>query len=545
MLEATPRRDRDFAFSLTPAVAASRTRSRYVACSVCQVDNSRYLFHRVGVRFVRCRTCGSVYVNPVGEARDNFFDIAQVGQYQSGRQRALAVKDFQRFLSRVESDYERVEQRPLRNVLLLGRWLPEFAESLSAQRVGLRVCTTDDAAFRSLALDANTDWAKAELDRGPQVVILNEFLEACSDAARVLEALTHSLPTSSWLVITYSNAGSMPARLMRRAWPQFFDYKNAFFNTNNLLALMMRFGYRMSANYRYPVTQTASYALQRVAPDSAAQKVADATPIGSLPVPLRTGHHVAAFRKGARTQNATEKLSIVFPVFNEARYVAQVIEAILAKTLKIDKELIIVESNSTDGTREIVKGFEGRPGVQVIYEDKPQGKGHAVKTGLKAVTGSIVLIQDADFEYDIDDYDALLEPILQRQTTFVLGSRSLGLDDWKVRRYANSAVKGFLLNFAQVVFAKTFNVLYQQRITDVNTMFKVFRSECLDGVDLQCDGFNLDIELACKLVKHGNAPLEVPVNYVSRGFDEGKKISFIRDAAPSYWAFFRYRFDGS
>ena len=92
-----------------------------------------------------------------------------------------------------------------------------------------------------------------------------------------------------------------------------------------------------------------------------------------------------------------------------------------------------------------------------------------------------------------------------------------------MRRYANSAVKGFLLNFAQVVFAKTFNVLYQQRITDVNTMFKVFRSECLDGVDLECDGFNLDIELACKLVKHGNAPLEVPVNYVSRGFDEGKR----------------------
>jgi hypothetical protein len=85
-------------------------------------------------------------------------------------------------------------------------------------------------------------------------------------------------------------------------------------------------------------------------------------------------------------------------------------------------------------------------------------------------------------------------------------------------------------------------VLYQQHVTDVNTMFKVFRSECLEGLNLESDGFELDIELACKLAKNGNSPMEVPVNYVSRGFDEGKKISFVRDAFPSYLAFFKHRF---
>jgi hypothetical protein len=154
-----------------------------------------------------------------------------------------------------------------------------------------------------------------------------------------------------------------------------------------------------------------------------------------------------------------------------------------------------------------------------------------------------VLIQDADFEYDIDDYDALLEPILQRKASFVLGSRSLGLNDWKVRRFARGAAKGFALNIAQLVFARTFNALYQQHVTDVNTMFKIFRTECLEGVSLESDGFDLDIELACKLVKNGNPPMEVPVNYVARGFDEGKKIRFFRDAFPSYAAFFRYRFE--
>jgi cellulose synthase/poly-beta-1,6-N-acetylglucosamine synthase-like glycosyltransferase len=180
--------------------------------------------------------------------------------------------------------------------------------------------------------------------------------------------------------------------------------------------------------------------------------------------------------------------------------------------------------------------------VRVIFEDRPRGKGHAVRTGLAQVTGTIVLIQDADFEYDIDDYDALLEPLLQHKATFVLGSRSLGLDDWKVRKYDKTPIRGLTFNFAQVLFAVTYNLLYQQRVTDVPTMFKVFRTECLDGLDLQSNGFELDIELACKLARNGHSPMEIPVNYVARGFDEGKKVRFWRDAIPCYGAFFRYRF---
>jgi glycosyltransferase involved in cell wall biosynthesis len=268
-----------------------------------------------------------------------------------------------------------------------------------------------------------------------------------------------------------------------------------------------------------------------------------ATPLRDLPLPVRAGNRVAVFGRSATDGlRQGERLSIVLPVFNEARYAAQVIDAVLAKVLTIDKELIIVESNSTDGTRDIVRRYEGRPGVRVVLEDRPRGKGHAVRTGLAHVTGSIVLIQDADFEYDVDDYDALLQPILQNRATFVLGSRSLGLDDWKVRHYDNTPVRGLALNLAQVLFAKTYNLLYQQRVTDVNTMFKVFRASCLEGLDLRSDGFELDIELACQLVRNGHSPMEIPVNYVARGFDQGKKIRFWRDAIPSYAAFFKHRF---
>jgi glycosyltransferase involved in cell wall biosynthesis len=246
----------------------------------------------------------------------------------------------------------------------------------------------------------------------------------------------------------------------------------------------------------------------------------------------------------ARSLDGQERecLSVIVPVYNEERYVAEVLDSLLAMKLPIEFEIVIVESNSTDSSRDIVRRYDGRRGVSVVYEERARGKGRAVRAGLAVAEGTIVLIQDADFEYDLDDYEALLEPILQHKASFVLGSRSLGLGDWKVRQYSTSPVKGFLMNLAQVAFARTFNVLYQQRVSDINTMFKVFRTECIAGCRFRGDGFDFDIELVCKIVRNGFSPLEVPVNYVSRGFDEGKKINFLIDAYPSYFMLFRERF---
>ncbi|HEX4452292.1 MAG TPA: glycosyltransferase [Kofleriaceae bacterium] len=532
-----------FEFEPTSAVATSRAHNRYVACPACQADNARYLFHRAGVRFVRCAACAAVYVNPARETPPNDLAIERGRPFTNPRDRVLMAEDFEHLLQRLETDRQHFAGGALTKTLLLGRYLPELARVPSADRVGLEIAELDDDRFHRIAVDADIAWAAPMLDRAPEVVILHELLEACSDPGRVLAALVAALPETTLFAVTYTNADSLPARMMRRYWPSFFDYKQAYFSTGNVTALLARYGLVLKTQYPLPVTRTAQYVgdiADRIAPQLHLARLARATPLRDLPLPVRAGNRVAVFGRAVQ-QTAVEKLSIVFPVFNEARYCGQVLDALIAKQLRIEKELIIVESNSTDGTRAIVQRYEHTPGVKVIYEDRPQGKGHAVRTGLAAVTGSIVLIQDADFEYDIDDYDALLEPILQHKAMFVLGSRSLGLDDWKVRRYDATPVKGWLLNFAQIVFAKTYNALYQQRVTDVNTMFKVFRAECLDGLQLESDGFDLDIELACKLARNGASPMEVPVNYVSRGYDEGKKIGFA-DALPSYAAFFKYRF---
>jgi hypothetical protein len=524
----------NFEFIPTAAVTTARAHKRFVCCPSCDSDTPRYLFHRAGVRFVRCGSCGAVYVNPAREHPVNYLAIDRAPVAVGARDRELLCADFSKLVEQLAVDHEQLRGARPERALLVGRYLPEFATLPAAQAIGLRIAQIDDRAFEALASEADVRWLAPLLAGAPQVVILHELLEACSDPGAVVKALVKALPETTLVAITYTNSDSLPARIMRRYWQSFFDYKQVFLATGNLTALCARCGLVLKRQRLAPMTRTTGYISEKL------EMHARLVP-RNVAVPLRVGALVGVFGRAERDASR-EKLSIVLPVFNEARYAAQVIDAVLAKQLPIDRELIIVESNSTDGTREIVQGYEGRPGIKVVYEERPRGKGHAVRTGLGHVNGTIVLIQDADFEYDIDDYDALLEPLLERKATFVLGSRSLGLDDWKVRRYEATPVRGLLLNFAQVVFAKTYNTLYQQHVTDVNTMFKVFRAEYLDGLDLQSNGFELDIELACKLALNGASPMEVPVNYNARGFAEGKKIRFWRDAIPSYVAFFQHRF---
>jgi hypothetical protein len=521
-----------FEFTPTAAVATARAHKHFVHCPACRADTPRYLFHRAGVRFVRCGNCGAVYVNPAREHPVNYLAIERAPVPITARDRELICGDFAKLVGQLTIDHEQLRGAKPERTLVIGRYLPEMADLPAARAIGLELAEIDDAKFERLATDADVSWLEPLLARAPQLVILHELLEACSDPGALVDKLVKALPETTLFAITYTNADSLPARVMRRYWQSFFDYKQVFLATGNLTELCARCGLVLKRQHLEPMTRTAGYIGEKL--DIRARV------LGKLAIPLRVGALVGVFGRAER-DTSREKVSIILPVFNEARYAAQVIDAVLDKQLSIDRELIIVESNSTDGTREIVQRYETRPGVRVVYEDKPRGKGHAVRTGLQHVTGTIVLIQDADFEYDIDDYDALLEPILAHKATFVLGSRSLGLDDWKVRRYDATPVRGLLLNFAQVVFAKTYNALYQQHVTDVNTMFKVFRADYLDGLDLRSNGFELDIELACKLALNGASPMEVPVNYVARGFAEGKKIRFWRDAIPSYVAFFQHR----
>ena len=198
----------------------------------------------------------------------------------------------------------------------------------------------------------------------------------------------------------------------------------------------------------------------------------------------------------------------------------------------MDIDLVVVESNSTDGTRDLVAKYATHPRVTVVWEDRPSGKGHAVRAGLERAHGDYVLIQDADLEYDLEDYEALLEPLLGGRAAFVLGARHGGVA-WKMRQFTGQPLLSALMNTAHRFFTFLVNALYGARMRDPFTMYKVFRRDCLCGLRFECDRFDFDFELVIKFLQKGYKPLEIPVNYRSRSFAEGKKVSFLRD--PLTW----------
>ena len=233
-------------------------------------------------------------------------------------------------------------------------------------------------------------------------------------------------------------------------------------------------------------------------------------------------------------------LSVIVPLYNEASTAEEVLAALVAKQVPgVDMEIVLIESNSTDGTREIVRSYEGKPGVRVIWEDRPQGKGHAVRAGLAAARGDIFLIQDADMEYSMDDYEKLVAPLLEGRADFVLGTRHTG-GSWQMRQFTTGKEIATLFNLAHWGFTALLNISLGTRMTDPFTMFKVFRGLCLDNFTLECNRFDLDWEIVIKLVRAGYKPLEIPVTYKSRDFKEGKKVSIWQDPPTWIKAWWKY-----
>lgn len=235
-------------------------------------------------------------------------------------------------------------------------------------------------------------------------------------------------------------------------------------------------------------------------------------------------------------------LSVIVPAFNEAATLQPVLESILAKVIPGWRiELIVVESNSTDATRSVALRYRDDPRVRLILEDRPRGKGHAVRAGLAVATGDVILIQDADLEYDVADYDRLLAPVAAGATPFVLGARC-GHRSWAIRSFPDQKLNAIVLNLAHWGFALLLNAALGTWLRDPFTMFKVFRRECLDGLTFECNRFDFDWELVIKLVRRGYRPIEIPVTYRARSFNQGKKIAVWRDPWTWLVALVKYRF---
>ena len=228
------------------------------------------------------------------------------------------------------------------------------------------------------------------------------------------------------------------------------------------------------------------------------------------------------------------KVTIVIPVYNEKNTLLEIIKKVQQVELdKIKKEIILVDDYSTDGTREIYKGISNKD-IVIILKDKNEGKGAALRTGFKKASGNIIIIQDADLEYDPNEYPILLEPILTDKADVVYGSRFLGARPHRVLYFWHYAANKILTLLS--------NIFSNINITDMETCYKVFRKEVLNHFELKQDRFGFEPEFTAKISKiKGIRIYEVGISYFGRTYEEGKKIG-LKDAIKAVYCIVRYNF---
>ena len=374
-----------------------------------------------------------------------------------------------------------------------------------------------------------------------------EELEKAADPVAALQRIHAALRPDGALLLVTPSMDSWAARFLAGRWVAWRPENLYYFDERTVQSVLLRSGFsrievtRDWRRFSLEHVHRRARAYPRTVLTRAVRLLYLLLPAALRDVRVRLASSAIIVTARRVELRPRPLLSVVMPVYNERRTFAETMEAVLAKEIPgVDKEVIVVESNSTDGTRDLVLSYRGRPGVTVELEDRPLGKGHAVRRGLSLASGDVILIQDADLEYDINDYDSLLEPLLTWERAFVLGSRHGG--SWKIRTFTDQFATAAAMNIGHLIFATALNILYVQRLRDPFTMFKVFRRDCLHGLEFECNRFDFDYEIVIKLLRKGYRPLELSVNYTSRSFEEGKKVSMLRDPLTWIWALVKFRF---
>ena len=494
------------------------------ACPLCGSAHAAYIFGTGQFRIFRCGGCALTFSKQPARSSDPLAPAVSPTEptYRS-------EDDHTRLLAAVDAA---AVKGP---VLLIAQ--PEDSLIVLLEQRGLTVNR----------LASEEDFGPAELGKTCAAAVISDALMRVPDPRAALAKVRKYLAPGAPVFLSVPLLDGRQARLMGRNWHEWQPANRWYFTRETLNLLLLCAGFE----HVWFDIERRSYSLERVSQRMRAN--VEAAPWAervqrlnrALPPRLRQ----RAFRLPAGTgivsavagtQRPECVVSIVVPVFNEATTFKTMMDALLAKQLPdMRKEVIIVESNSTDGSRELVQSYADHPEVRVLLQPRPRGKGHAVREGLNIATGDIVMIQDADLEYDLDDYDGLLAPLVAWQSMFILGSRHQG--GWKMRKFEDAPLAAAILNFGHSFFRTAMNLALNTKMTDPFTMFKVFRRDAIFGIDFVCNRFDFDIELVMKLVRKGYIPVELPVNYASRSFAEGKKVSFTRDALTWLWTIARMR----
>jgi SAM-dependent methyltransferase len=536
----------------------TRASSNYLeACVLCGSPHLQYLFLSHGYPVAQCQGCRLLMLNP--QPSDEVLLEIYSANYFLGSGTPAHEKlnsEMKRATARLYLDLLASYGEMRGRLLEVGCGHGDFL--IEARDRGLEVTGVEfspDAVNMARSKIGDVAIFCGEIDQvnlsaqSFDICVLSDVIEHTRNPVSFLETIHRLLKPGGILFVATPSLDSWSARLLRQRWIEFKTEHLFYFNQQTIQHLLFETGYQevvirpgkkvLSNQYiyhhfeRFPVpglTPLVRWAY-RLSPEA-----------------LRT-HHLAINPSGmvamarARDIPRRHRLSVIVPAYNEKATFRTLMDSLVQKDLHgLDIEIVVVESNSTDGTREDALHYRDHPRVRLVLEETPLGKGHAVRTGFEHIQGDFVLIQDADLEYDLNDYELLLEPLRCCREAFVLGSRHSGGQSWKIREFERQPLLSAFLNLGHAFFAFLLNLIYRQRLKDPFTMYKVFRRDCLYGVRFECNRFDFDIELVTKLVRKGYTPVEIPVNYRSRSFAEGKKISLLLDPLTWVKALFKYRF---
>jgi len=510
-----------------------------------------------GYRVERCHSCGFQLVNPqpCDSALAAIYSSSYflVGESASAAAKAAAIKQgtARLYLNNISQYRGKIGGR----LLEIGCGHGDFL--IEAQKDGYQLTAVEYSP--SAATIASQRVPQARIHRGLlndanlppasfDVCVLCDVIEHDRDPLRLVRQIQGLLKPDGVLYIATPSLDSWSARLLGNSWMEYKAEHLSYFNSNTLRNLLYKAGYQGVLTQSGWKILTLDYVAQHFKKfpipviSSLVRFVSYMMPrrLRETRIPV-VASGIAVYASAAQP-SVRQKLSVIVPAYNEERTFDELMQSLIKKIIpNLDIEIVIVESNSSDATREKARAYEHHPRVRLILEDRPRGKGHAVRTGLLHATGDFVLIQDADLEYDLNDYEALLEPLRQGRTCFVLGARHGG-SAFAMRRFEKQFALSSFLNFGHWFFATLINVLFGLRLRDPFTMFKVFRRDCLTGLTFKCNRFDFDFELLINLVRKGYRPIEIPVNYRSRSFKQGKKVSMLRDPLTWLWALLRLRF---
>ena len=378
------------------------------------------------------------------------------------------------------------------------------------------------------------------------IIIFADVIEHTKDPVEFLRHVYRLCKTNGIVFCATPTLDSFSSRIQGSNWVEFKEEHLFYFNNKGLTKLFYNNGFKSILLKKIPKTLNLNYIsdhFRKYNTNDIFEKTSSLLQL--LPKEIKN-YYFPFVASGIcllakKDKNQKTKLSIIIPVYNEKNTFEKLIKSVLAKQIHgVCIEVIIVESNSTDGTRQLVKKINNNR-VKKIFQSKAEGKGYAVRAGLQKASGDIILIQDADLEYDVDDYDTLVQHIIDCDACFVLGTRHSG-KRWKIRSFHGQPIWAFIANCVHWGLTGLINILYGVSLTDPFTMYKVFRKSIIQDITFETKRFDFDYELLLKLIRKGYKPLEIPVNYSARSFAEGKKVSIRNDPISWLVAIFKYRF---